>query len=308
MGNVKIKHDASQNHHTSVHKEDNSTHHHDHVHYHGVPSAPTAPQPAAKETGHISVNIKIAIKRIVLGAGVLGSAAWLLNRQSQTQTQSQPIAINIHNSPVNTVTAGNTGTTTVVSPTVPALAPAIPPVAPTLPALTPPADTSTASFRPAQSAFGIVLDRSDRLYYGGDVQKVHITVPREGYLYVASVWADGQMRLLCHPDWLVPMPGKVKAGQIVEIPAVKMSYTPPHQDDAVTEEEVRAILSDQPIPSLPADRKADVNQAWRALGFPVQAPAIRYRGGELPAPETLTGAHGMLQQTAAYRMKRGARP
>jgi hypothetical protein len=172
--------------------------------------------------------------------------------------------------------------------------------------------SSRKSEAPVQSltidpaAISIAFDRPDRLYYAGDSQALRITCSRSGYLYVASVWADGQMRLLCHPDWLKPNPGPVSAGQVIDIPVVTMSFTPPKPTDDVTEEEVRAILSDRPLPSLPADRKADVNQVWRALGFPVQPPSVRYRGGQLPDPETIT-SQDILQQAIAYRMKKGTR-
>ncbi|MGV3659068.1 MAG: hypothetical protein ACO1TE_02755 [Prosthecobacter sp.] len=166
---------------------------------------------------------------------------------------------------------------------------------------------------PIPATLQVTLDRPDRIYYDKDRQVLRITVPRRGHLYAASVWADGQMRILCHPDLLTPAAGTVEAGQTVEIPAINMSFTPPAPSDTATEEEVRVVLSDTRLPGIPADRRADIRAAWEAaLGTVVGSPhqRMRVRGGELPLPEPLTQptSTGILQHTVPYRMIRGQRP
>lgn len=161
--------------------------------------------------------------------------------------------------------------------------------------------------------FHITFDRADRVYYHKDKQALQITVPKRGYLYAASVWADGQMRILYHPDILTPnSPNPVEAGQTVPIPIINMSFTPADPSATTTEEEVRVVLSEAPLPGIPADRRADIRPAWEAaLGVDVGSPheRMRVRGGELPLPAPSTQpATGILQHTVPYRMIRGSRP
>ncbi|MBL9131714.1 MAG: hypothetical protein JNG86_10975 [Verrucomicrobiaceae bacterium] len=165
---------------------------------------------------------------------------------------------------------------------------------------------------PSDAGLQLVFDRADRTYYDQDKQALRITVPKRGYLYAASVWADGQMRILCHPAILTPKPGAVEAGQTVDVPVINMSFTPPDPSAATTEEEIRVVLSDTLLPGIPADRRADIRTAWEAaLGVEVGSPdqRMRVRGGELPLPEPFTQpSSGLLQHTAPYRMICGPRP
>lgn len=110
----------------------------------------------------------------------------------------------------------------------------------------------------------IELDRPDHLYADGATQSIRVTVPVDGYLYVVSEWANGEMRLLSHPDWQKPQSGMVTSGQVVTIPFVRLAFTPVKADDNETEEKISAWLTRSPVSSIPATRTANIAPLWQA--------------------------------------------
>ncbi|WP_395744789.1 hypothetical protein [Prosthecobacter sp.] len=142
----------------------------------------------------------------------------------------------------------------------------------------------------AQQPAVVEFDRQDRIYYGGEVQSLRITAPETGFLYVASHWADGRMRLLAHPAFKGSTQ-PVQKGQMISIPAVRLVFTPATADASESLEEICVLIGRDGQLDIPGSDTADVSQSWK----------------DMTAGSGST-ARQVVVSNASYRIRAGKRP
>jgi hypothetical protein len=290
MGNVEVRHDASQH----SHHEDKSQH--SHVHYHVPPATPPWQPPEttnASGSNHGSGGSRHLTINIVFGLGGLGLLFLLLK---QPQHQPAPIIV----PPIHIENKINSDNHTVVPPEKPPVI-APPPVVVPPPAVTPPATVT--------EVLQVKLNRPS--YKVDELMEITVTSQQAGFLYVLAVWADGRVDTL-FPNSL-RSDAKVAAGAQIHLPA----DLPPAADGRVLRypmampalpgnptratESILAVLSPAPL-ALPQSTELASVPGFAAVGM-LDDPDFRTRG---PQPKFMkmqkgpTLEFGALPQAAVH--------
>lgn len=149
------------------------------------------------------------------------------------------------------------------------------------------------------------IELNKESYVDGDEQLVTVRVPVDGYLYVASIWADGNVYVYFpnsdHPD------PQVKAGEIVKLPdsdkySISMHYPLVEQD--VVYEQVLAILNPVLIPEIQVDEEHSQTEAFKKQKLVSPDELFAVRGGKLQRPVQLEKNVSRLTAAGVYRMTR----
>lgn len=136
----------------------------------------------------------------------------------------------------------------------------------------------------------LTVSLNKEVYQQGDIQKVMVTVPEDGYLYVASIWADGKVYVYFpHADRPSAL---VKKGEEIKLPPpgwkIEMEFPGNFPADEATER-IEAVLSRHPLEIDPASgQPREQTAAYIRLGLLTQPYLARYRGGRMrkEAPTT----------------------
>lgn len=150
------------------------------------------------------------------------------------------------------------------------------------------------------TAFSVILNKS--AYREGDIQSVSVRVPEDGYLYVASIWADGKVYVYFphaeRPD------ARVHKGEMISLPPngwkIEMFFPSGYPGKNATER-VQAFLSPTPLEIMPAKGKpSEQTSTFLRLGLVSKPYLARYRGGRMRKEEVFTAPSKLKSAGAFY--------
>lgn len=249
LGNVDVRHDASQhtthdttNHntstsHTHTHQEDNSQHHHI----------------DQRVTKHTTVHQSGISPMMVVGIIGVIIAGLLLTILALRQDTPPPAVI------------------------------VTPPLGP-LPS--PPLMAAPATGLPPTTARPLELTLNHSSYAEGQLMEITVTSRQPGHLYVLAVWADGRVDTL-FPNTLRP-DGRIKAGSQLRLPndlpptaggevlRYPMAMPALPGNPAAAAESIIAVLSPTPL-NLPQSTELQSTPGFAAVGI-MNDPEFRSRG------------------------------
>lgn len=154
-----------------------------------------------------------------------------------------------------------------------------------------------------QPKLEIELDKTS--YVSGDTQTVTVHAPRAGYLYVASIWADGNVYVYFpnkdHPS------AKVEKDEVIRLPGgdqykIVMHYPAVTQNTVY--EQVLAVLNPVPIDDILVDEENPQTATFQKQGLISSAELAAVRGGRLERPVKLEKVESRLTAAGVYKMSR----
>jgi hypothetical protein len=261
MGNVEVRHDASQ--HATHHSSSSSHTHHEDKSQHIDQST------KVEKTSHGMHPMLVVVLVCVI---FVGSILIIVATRSAMSSQSG----------VGPLAATVPPTVVVIEQTSQSAKPAEKNVSP------PAAATSGPLTQPPHGELQLALNQSS--YKEGDLMEITLSTRQAGHLYVLAVWADGRVDTL-FPNSLRPE-SWIEAGTRLTLPA----DLPPTKDGRVLTypmampdlpgqpaqalESILAVLSPEPL-NLPKSTELASSPGFAALGM-MQDPGFRTRG---PQPQ-----------------------